>query len=117
MDSLETTTGAYHFSPEGLKLISSCPLCKTEYQPFQANIVDERNEAQLVHIQCQKCQSSVVALIMNGPMGLSSVGLITDLSSADVERFKDEATLSETDVLNTFKALINDQKQFLSSLI
>ena len=69
MNPLENQTGSYHFSPEGLKLISRCPLCSESYQPFQASIVEEKQEAQLLHIQCRKCQSCIVALIVSGQLG------------------------------------------------
>jgi hypothetical protein len=105
MNPLENATGSYHFSPEGLKLISRCPLCSDQFQPFQASIVEEKEEAQLVHIQCRKCQSSIVALIVNGQLGMTSVGLITDLTSADVERFKDAHPVTEQFVLDAYQQL------------
>lgn len=105
MNPLENQTGSYHFSPEGLKLISRCPLCAENYQPFQASIVEEKEEAQLLHIQCRKCQSSIVALIVNGQLGLTSVGLITDLTSGDVEYFKDASRVSEAMVLEAYTQL------------
>ncbi|MBI4122280.1 MAG: hypothetical protein HY461_03030 [Parcubacteria group bacterium] len=105
MNPLENSTGSYHFSPEGLKMISRCPLCNEHYQPFQASIVEEKEEAQLLHIQCSKCQSSIVALIVSGHLGLTSVGLITDLTSSDVECFKDAPDVSEAMVLAAYAEL------------
>src|SRR5690606_24858519 len=114
MDSIDLPSGSYHFSPEGLRLISKCPLCSEQYQPFQANIVEEKAEAQLVHIQCHKCQSAIVALIVKGQIGLTSVGLITDLNSADVEKFKDAPAISEAQVFEAFETLTNKPKTFLN---
>lgn len=105
MNSLDIPSGSYHFSPEGLRLISKCPLCSEQYQPFQASIVEEKADAQLVHIECQRCQSAIVALIVNGQLGLSSIGLITDLTSADVESFKDARPIDEADVISAFEEL------------
>ena len=117
MNSLESAAGSYHFSPEGLKLISKCPLCSEEYQPFQASIVDEKDDAQLVHIECRKCQSSIVALIVNGQLGLTSVGLITDLTSEDVQNFKDSQALSEEDVFAAFQQLQSAKGNFYTQLL
>ena len=103
MNSPDNLEGSYHFSPEGLKLISRCPLCSEQYQPFQASIVEEKEEAQLVHIKCRRCQSSIVALIVNGQLGLTSIGLITDLTSDDVKLFKDARALEEEDVFIAFE--------------
>lgn len=103
MNPIEQQTGSYHFSPEGLKLISRCPLCSEPYRPFQASIVEEKEEAQLLHLECDKCHCNMVALIVSGQMGLTSVGLITDLTSEDVERFKDAQPLSQDRVIDAFQ--------------
>jgi len=116
MNSLDIPAGSYHFSPEGLRLISKCPLCSEQYEPFQARIIEEKSEAQLVHIQCKKCQSSIVALIVNGQLGLTSVGLITDLSSEDVETFKDASPITEEDVFAAFNELQGDPEDLRSKL-
>lgn len=105
MDSLDLSAGSYHFSPEGLRMISKCPLCSERYQPFQASILEEKADAQLVHITCRKCQSSVVALIVDGHLGLTSIGLITDLSSHDVERFKEASAITEEQLFEVFQEL------------
>jgi len=116
MNSLELPTGSYHFSPDGLRLISKCPLCSEQYQPFQASIVEEKAEAQLVHIKCRRCESAVVALIVDGQLGLSSIGLITDLSSDDVELFKDAEPIQEEDVLSGYQELKKAGDSFYSKL-
>lgn len=116
MNSIDIPAGSFHFSPEGLKLISKCPICSEQYQPFQANIVEEKTDAQLVHIQCRNCQSAIVALIVNGQLGLTSIGLITDLTSLDVETFKDAPPLTESDVFETFQQLKNRPEDFYKQL-
>lgn len=117
MSSIEIPAGSYHFSPEGLRLISKCPLCSEQYQPFQASIVEEKPEAQLVHIECRKCSSAIVALIVNGQLGLTSIGLITDLSSKDVEIFKDSIPISEDDVFQAFEKFNSNTNEFYNELI
>ena len=116
MNSLELPTGSYHFSPEGLRLISKCPLCDEQYQPFQASIVEEKADAQLVHIKCHRCESAIVALIVNGQLGLTSIGLITDLSSNDVESFKDASPILEEDVLRAYTELKNINEDLYQQL-
>lgn len=70
-------------------------------------MLEERDEAHLVHIQCSSCGSSIVALIMNSAIGLTSMGLVTDLTGDDVLRFKDEAAVTADDVLG-FHQVIED---------
>lgn len=93
---------------EGLKLISYCPLCNTQYNPLTAKILEEREDAHLVHIECRHCNSSIVALILTGGIGISSVGLVTDLTSEDVLRFKNAEDISSDDVLILHQLLEED---------
>lgn len=93
---------------EGLKLISYCPLCNTQYNPLTAKILEEREDAHLIHIECRRCASSIVALILTGGIGISSVGLITDLTSNDVLKFKDVPDLSADDVISLHEVLKED---------
>ncbi len=53
-----------------------CPLCKTKYNPLQANLMDEKEDALLVHIKCQKCFNSLLVLVLNQGTVLSSLGLL-----------------------------------------
>ena len=94
--------------PEGLKLISTCPLCHTQYTPTMAKILGERDGAHLLHLTCRKCSSLIVALVMTGGMGVSSVGLITDLTSDDVVKFKDAGTVQTDDVIEVHELLERD---------
>lgn len=68
-------------------------------------MLDERDEAHLVHIQCSQCGSSIVALIMSSALGITSVGLVTDLTGDDVLRFKDELPVSADEALQVYELL------------
>jgi transcription elongation factor Elf1 len=85
---------------ESLRLVSSCPLCGAKYTQECASIIEENKSAFLIHVQCQKCQSSVVSTMTRGQVGVSSVGLITDLTSDDVAKFHREQPLDSEDVLD-----------------
>lgn len=93
------------FSNDSIRLVSYCPLCNTQYNPLSARIVEERDDAHLIHIKCKKCNSSIVALVLSSGVGISSVGLITDLSEEDVIRFKDGNRVNNDDVLNLYSLL------------
>lgn len=88
---------------EGLRLISYCPLCNTHYNPMSAKVIEEQEDAHLIHIECRKCSSSIVALVLTGGLGISSVGLVTDLTSDDVLRFKNAQSVSTDDVIDLFE--------------
>ncbi|MFA4819085.1 MAG: hypothetical protein WC621_04545 [Patescibacteria group bacterium] len=88
-----------------LRLISFCPLCETPGKPVNARILEERPAGDLIHIQCSNCHSSILALVVNSPLGVTSIGLITDLTSDDVLRFKDKGGVTADEVLQAHQLL------------
>lgn len=94
---------------EGLKLISYCPLCNMQYNPLSAKILDERDDAHLVHVECRRCGSLIVALVLTGGIGISSVGLVTDLTSEDVLKFKEVGSMQIDDVIELHSAMEDDE--------
>ncbi|MBI5135686.1 hypothetical protein HZA86_05670 [Candidatus Uhrbacteria bacterium] len=88
------------FQQDSLRLISYCPLCETHYNPMEAKILETREDAHLIHVQCRRCRSSIIVLVMNQHGGVASVGMVTDLSAEDVLRFKGSTTVTCDDVLN-----------------
>lgn len=96
----------YNPSPlDNLKLISYCPLCNTHYNPSEAKILDQKDGAHLIHIECGKCRSSIVAVVITGGIGISSVGLVTDLTGEDVLRFKNQAQINDDGVIEAYQLL------------
>lgn len=90
---------------EGLKLVSFCPVCETRYNPMEARLLGERGEMHFLHVQCRKCQHSILALVLVNQVGASSVGLLTDLSYEDVLRVKMERSISVDDVIAVHEML------------
>lgn len=88
-----------------LRLVSYCPLCNTHYNPSEAKLLDQKEGAHLIHVECRSCGSSILAVVITGGIGVSSVGLVTDLTSQDVIRFKNETAVSEDDVLAAYQVL------------
>ncbi len=89
---------------EGLRIISFCPLCNSHTNPLAARVLDQNAEAHLLYINCPRCGSSIVALVVTGGMGLNSVGLITDLTAEDVLRFRGVGRVTHDEVLELFAA-------------
>jgi hypothetical protein len=90
---------------EGLKLVSFCPVCETRYNPMEARVLGEQGETHLLHVQCRKCQHSILALVLVNHVGASSVGLLTDLSYEDVVRLRSARRVSVNDVIDVHEAL------------
>lgn len=104
------------FPPEGLRLISYCPICSTHYNPFNAQILEERDDAHLIHVECRKCGSSIIALVLTGGIGISSVGLVTDLTGEEVLKFRKSDVIASDDVLDAHEQLFVTDRNILSEL-
>ena len=94
---------------DGLKLVSYCPVCRYPYNPFEAKIIDESDGAHLIHVRCRRCKSAIVALILANHLGISSVGLVTDLDGQEIGRFKESAKVNGDDVLAIYELLHNHE--------
>lgn len=90
----------HSLSGDALRLISYCPLCESSYNPLRARVLEEKDDAHLLHIQCAACGSSVVALLFTSGAGPTSIGLVTDLTSDDVLRFKDQSVVGVDEVIS-----------------
>lgn len=96
---------------EDLRFISYCPLCHTYFSPQEAKVLEEAGDTHLLHFMCRKCFSSIVILVLASDLGVSSFGLITDLTEGDVMRFKDQPAVSPNDVI-TIYSLFEDIDNF-----
>ena len=83
----------------GVRLISNCPLCQTIYRPASTRVLVTREDAHLVHLKCSQCGCGIVALVVNNLLGISSVGLLTDLTPEDVLKFRHTDSVSADDVI------------------
>ncbi len=90
---------------ESLRNIAYCPVCHHHYNPIQAKVVEEGNGAHLIYVKCNRCQSSILALILAGSFGISSVGLITDLDSYEVSKFCRLSPISSNEVIKVHQKL------------
>ena len=96
-----------YFSDDEVKLIAYCPFCEADLNPVKAKVIEDKDDSQLVHIQCNKCQGYILALITRTISGLTSVGLITDLTYDDVFQFKNKKELQSDEVINIHNIFSN----------
>src|SRR3989338_3029118 len=97
---------------QGVKLISYCPLCEQSYNPQEARVLGEKEDSHLLHIQCGRCSNAIIALVLISPVGVSSVGLVTDLGFNEVHFFKEARPISTDDVIETHHLLQNEDLLF-----
>ncbi|MFA6603765.1 MAG: hypothetical protein WCT10_02890 [Patescibacteria group bacterium] len=100
------------FYDEGIKLISYCPLCEASYNPHETKVLGEKEDSHLLHIQCGNCRNAILALVLISAVGVSSVGLVTDLSGDEVDRFKSGRAVSTDDVIDTHHLLRDEDEMF-----
>jgi len=82
-----------------LKIISNCPVCKSVYYPSEINVLDETENAHLLHLECRKCKSRLLVLLIAGPKGINSIGLLTDLDGGEALKFLKSDAIDADEVL------------------
>lgn len=93
-----------------IKWVSVCPFCNTKFHIKQAKIIAEKKDSFLIHVYCQKCKCSVLASLIANLMGISSIGLVTDLTFEDVIKFKQAKNINSDDLLLAYQSLASRQK-------
>lgn len=96
--------------PEGLRIISHCPVCHYNYNQAEVKLLDELDNAQLIYIRCKNCNSAIVALVSINSIGISSIGLVTDLDGNEIQNFRELTEVSGDDVLSVYQALENSKE-------
>jgi hypothetical protein len=93
---------------EDLKFVSYCPLCRHNFNSLEARILEQAGDNHLLHIICSRCFSSILVLVLASDLGISSFGLVTDLTGDDVIKFKNQLSVSEDDVIFLHSLLKNN---------
>ncbi|HYE22040.1 MAG TPA: hypothetical protein VD998_00440 [Verrucomicrobiae bacterium] len=107
---------------EWLAYILRCPVCGHRYNLEQTKIIDTKDERVstganlLVHTDCERCKSSVVfSIAVDGPE-IFSIGMVTDLTSSDSNKFKNSNPISSDEVLATHEFLAEFDGDFKKAL-
>ena len=95
-----------------IKLLQQCPICKGQYDAKKEKIVEERGDAHLVHITCPHCRNFILAVVVVSSLGMSSVGMVTDLSENDVKRLRNRECISEDELLGFHTFIKNNKFNF-----
>lgn len=83
----------------------SCPLCGTAYTPAARVVVEERGREETLHLTCRACEKAFVISVERSSARLRSVGLMTDCSAPDYQRFHKAQKVSMDDVLRVHEGL------------
>ncbi|NIP33104.1 hypothetical protein GWN26_13935 [Candidatus Saccharibacteria bacterium] len=91
--------------PEGQRIINRCPLCGGSASRLEARLLGQTQERQTVHLHCHECAGSVIAYFVMSGMGMTSYGLVTDLSFDDFVKFKQGLAIELDDVIRAHENL------------
>lgn len=99
-----------------LKLMKTCPLCTKEYSKDSVEIVEESIGTQLMHLTCSHCKNAMLAIFVSSNLGMSSVGMLTDLTAFDAHRLHRKEPISEEAVLSFHDCINKNQKEIIHLL-
>lgn len=82
------------------RILGKCPVCRSPFGQRHTQVIERQGEHALFHVDCGRCLSSMLMMVMTGPFGLiTTVGMITDLTRSDIQRFNLRDSVSTDDVL------------------
>lgn len=90
---------------ERLRLMRECPVCSRPYETNQAVVIETNEAHHLVHVTCSVCHTAIMTMVVLSAVGMSAIGLVTDLSAADARRLRGWTPISEGELLSWHKFL------------
>lgn len=99
-----------------IKLMKNCPQCKAEYTKEAFEIVEEGTGTHLIHLTCSHCANAMLALVVISKLGMSSVGMLTDLTALDARRLYRKEAIAQEEILDFHDYLSKNSKEFIHLL-
>ncbi|MFH0779923.1 MAG: hypothetical protein V1928_03645 [Parcubacteria group bacterium] len=100
---------------KSLKLVSDCPVCRRKNFPSDIKMVEEGEDAHLLHVRCRNCGGCIMVLVSFGLEGMNVFGVLTDLGPEEAGSVMKRGPLSADDVLKVHEVLHG--KNFFSEMI
>lgn len=97
-------------------IISRCPLCNATYRMEDAQVIETTDESSMVYVECSRCKSSIVAVVAMSGMGMVSLGMVTDMTREDVERFRASPSMSGNELLEMIQLLQRKDRTVVRAL-
>ncbi len=90
---------------QGMGVKPRCPICQAVYRGENIRLIRERRGRYLFYILCPSCLSSIINIVLNNPLGTSSLYMVTDFTGNDLERFVDGSAVNCDDVIEVYEKL------------
>jgi len=84
---------------DSLRMDGHCPNCGNLFDFRKTQVLAEEAGSTLLYLKCSNCGVAAVATMTMSPQGLLFRGLVTDLTSPDVMKFKDAGEIDDEDVI------------------
>ncbi len=113
----ETTTG--FFDNEYLRNSCFCPLCKARAPKVSVRFLEGNEGIHFAHLHCKLCKVGTMVLHYVGPLGVNSVGILTDLGFEEARKVFQKPPVAIDEVIECYRILeeerthINKKKQEL----
>jgi hypothetical protein len=86
--------------------IGHCPMCGLSYGSSSVEIIRKSENATIVHAECDDCRSAAILTVFAGLLGMvTTMGMLTDMTREDVERFWNAREITGDDVLRAHISL------------
>lgn len=102
---------------EILRYISVCPVCGHNYNHQKAHLFARQDNVNLAHINCSKCQSNFIAMIIFLAHGVSSVGMVSDLTLTDAEKLCRREKIKVDELIDYHRVIAGGSEDFIKCLI
>ncbi len=90
-----------------VNLLMKCSICGKKYGKKSINVVQNKKDAMLVHVNCDFCQSSSLAVINKGVQNNDSIvtlGILTDLDYEEACNLLRREPISFDEVLDMYES-------------
>jgi hypothetical protein len=98
-------------------IVSRCPLCNAVYRMEDAQVIETSDDSSMVYVECGRCKSSIVAVVAMSGMGMVSLGMVTDMTREDVERFHTSPSMSSNELLEMIQLLQRKDRTVVRELV
>lgn len=105
------------FEEQYNQFVSRCPLCNAGYRMEDAYTLESTDDASMIFIECARCKSSIVAVVAMSGMGIISLGMVTDMTREDIERFRAAPSMSSNELLELIQLLQRKDRTVVRELI
>ena len=97
---------------QNLASMKQCPLCQRAYSANDISVLFTQEPVHLIHMTCGTCANAILSIVTMSDIGISSIGMMTDLTARDVVRVHSKPSFTSDDVLAWHEFLAHEPQPF-----